>query len=297
MYDIVILTESRYENPKKIDWYIQQVLTEDTLLQKALEKNNLKVIRKDWLCKKFDWSATRYVIFRTTWDYFDKINTFIKWIEKVDTKTKFINYKDLIIWNIDKHYLKDLKKKNINIPPTHFIKKGEYTSLIELFDKYNWKEAIIKPAISGAARETYRINRKNLHKYELLFKNLINKESMLFQKFLENIINIGEISLIIIGGRFTHAVRKIAKEGDFRVQDDHGGTVEPYIARNEEIDFAENVVKQCNKEPIYARVDIIYDDNNEPSLSELELIEPELWFRNYPTAAKLLANEIAKKFI
>jgi hypothetical protein len=36
----------------------------------------------------------------------------------------------------------------------------------------------------------------------------------------------------------------------------------------------------------------VNDNNDKPSLSELELIEPELWFRNYPKAAELLAEEI-----
>ena len=30
-------------------------------------------------------------------------------------------------------------------------------------------------------------------------------------------------------GEYSHSVRKIAKEGDFRVQDDHGGRVEKHI--------------------------------------------------------------------
>jgi len=33
MHDVVILTDNRYENPKSIDWYVQQVLTEDNLLK------------------------------------------------------------------------------------------------------------------------------------------------------------------------------------------------------------------------------------------------------------------------
>ena len=116
---------------------------------------------------------------------------------------------------------------------------------------------------------------------------------MLFQEFLENIILSGEISLIMIGGKYTHAVKKIAKKGDFRVQDDHGGKVEKYTPNKEEITFAENCLKASPYTPVYARVDIVYD-NNKPSLSELELIEPELWFRNYPKATELLAREIEK---
>ena len=46
IYDIVILTDSRYEKPDKTDWYIEQILLEDGLVQKALEEKGLKVIRK-----------------------------------------------------------------------------------------------------------------------------------------------------------------------------------------------------------------------------------------------------------
>ena len=101
-----------------------------------------------------------------------------------------------------------------------------------------------------------------------------------------------EISLIMIGSKYTHAVKKIAKKGDFRVQDDHGGKVEEYIPIKEEILFAENCLRAIPFSPIYARVDIVYDNKKQPSLSELELIEPELWFRNNKESATLLAKEI-----
>ena len=91
---------------------------------------------------------------------------------------------------------------------------------------------------------------------------------MLFQEFLNNIIFNGEISLIMIGGKYTHSVKKIAKKGDFRVQDDHGGIVEKYEATSEEIKFAEKCIEKCPFYPIYDRVDIVYDNNNKPSLSE-----------------------------
>ena len=119
---------------------------------------------------------------------------------------------------------------------------------------------------------------------------------MLFQEFLNNITAKGEISLIMIGRKFTHAVKKMAKKGDFRVQDDHGGKVEEYNPTIEEISFAENCLKISPFTPIYARVDIVDDNKNKPSLSELELIEPGLWFRNCSKSAELLAIEIKKLF-
>ena len=118
---------------------------------------------------------------------------------------------------------------------------------------------------------------------------------MLFQEFLNSIVIKGEISLIVVNGIYTHAVKKTAKKGDFRVQDDHGGKVERYDPNKKEIKFAEKCINKCIQMPLYARVDLIYDNNNKISLSELELIEPELWFRKNKSSAKLLAKSIKNK--
>ena len=296
MYDVVILTDNRYENPKSIDWYVQQVLTEDNLLKTELEKLDLRVVKKAWNSLDFNWSETKFAIFRSTWDYFDKFRDFKTWLEKVKKETTFINSYELINWNLDKKYLIELNKKGVNIPTSEIITKEDNLNLESLFKKHDFSEAIIKPTISGAARETYKISKNNFHEYEKKFFNLKSKEDLIFQEFLSNIISKGEISLIFIGENYTHAVKKIAKEGDFRVQDDHGGSVKVYDASKEEILFAQNCLAKCPILPVYSRVDIIYDNENEISLGEIELIEPELWFRNNKTAAKLLANEISKKF-
>lgn len=296
MYDVVILTDKRYEEPKSINWYIQQVLTEDQLLLLELEKLGLRVIKKAWNSLDFNWSETKFAIFRSTWDYFDKFRDFKTWLEKVKEETTFINSYELINWNLDKKYLIELNKKGINIPTSEVITKENNLTLECLFKKYDFNEAIIKPTISGAARETYKISKNNFHKYEKKFFDLKSKEDIIFQEFLSNIVSKGETSLIFIGENYTHAVKKIAKKGDFRVQDDHGGSVEVYNANKEEIIFAKSCLNKCPTVPIYSRVDIIYDNNNEISLGELEMIEPELWFRNNKDAAKLLANEINKLF-
>ena len=294
MYDIIILTEKRYFKPIKKNWYINQVLEEDNILLEEIKKLGLKVGRKDWNDKNFNWKNTKLAIFRSTWDYFDKITEFTSWIKSNKSKTIFLNSYELIKWNINKSYLNDLKDNNINIAKTKFINQDNFITLKELFHKTKFKDAVIKPSISGAAKNTFKINLNNYFEYENSFKNLIFNENseMIFQEFLYSIQRIGEISLIVINGQFTHAVKKIAKHGDFRVQDDHGGKVINHIAVKKEIEFAENCIKACPFKPIYARVDIIYDNYNEISLSELELIEPELWFRKNIKSARKLAKAI-----
>ncbi len=292
MIDVVVLTDKRYLEDSETDAYKHNVFYEDGLVVNALKKEGLNVLRLAWDDVKFNWSFTKCILFRTTWDYFDRFQEFSKWLNEVSKQTKLFNSEDIIRWNIDKHYLLDLKQKSVHIAETHFIEKEEKITLQELHEKLNWSETVLKPCISGAARHTYKLNLDNINTHESVFKGLITEEAMMLQPFQNNIVEKGEVSMMVINGTFTHAVLKIAKKGDFRVQDDFGGTVHKYIPPEKEIEFAENAVKHCPELPIYARVDIFTDNKGEIALSELELIEPELWFRNHPEAAILLASAI-----
>lgn len=295
-FDLVLLTDRRYENPTQITPYIRNILTEDQLLQQALESLGLRVIRKDWASPDFDWSSTRYALFRTTWDYFDRFLEFVPWLDRVEMHTELINPSPLIRWNMDKRYLKDLEDKGIHICSTHFIEPGDTTSLKTLHETLGWQETVLKPAVSGGARHTYWLQPGNLAAHEAVFQELIQTKAMLLQPFQKNIMAKGEVSHMVFDGRYTHSVLKVAKAGDFRVQDDHGGTVHPYQASPLEIAYAEQVVAACNPSPIYARVDVVEDNQGNLALVELELIEPELWFRLHPMAAEALAQAIYKSY-
>lgn len=297
-YDVVILTDPRYINPAKQSAYIDNVLLEDQLVVEGLQKEGLKAIRKSWDDPDFDWSTTKYALFRTTWDYFDRFPEFSKWLENTSQKTQFINSKKLIYWNIDKHYLHDLSLAGVTIPKTYFVEQGTQISLKEAYlhavEKLEFRPStfIIKPCVSGAARHTYKIQKELIEEYEDIFQKLISEEAMMLQEFQENIVKEGEISMMVFNGQVTHAVLKIAKPGDFRVQDDFGGTVHPFKPTIAQIDFATRVVHAAPELPMYARVDMFKDNDGNWALAELEIFEPELWFRLNPAAAEILAKSI-----
>lgn len=294
-YDCIILTESKYINPLKINDYVQNILDEDALIKAALEKIGMKVKRVAWDDSSFDWTSTKSALFRATWDYFHRFEEFSKWLEKVSKETLLINPETIIRWNIDKHYLQDLQNNGVHIAETHFIEKETKTTLKKLHKQLGWKETVLKPCVSGGARHTYKLNTDNLNAHETIFQELIKNEAMMLQPFQYNIIEKGEVSMMVFNGQYTHAVLKIAKAGDFRVQDDYGGTIHNYKPSIEDIKFAEQVVNACEELPMYARVDFILDNDNKLALLELELIEPELWFRNHHTAANVLAKGIKNK--
>ena len=296
IFDIVVLTDDRYVAPENPNWYTKNILTEDGLVIDALKNKGFRVSRKSWSDPNFDWSSTKAVLFRTTWDYFDRYEEWKNWLKKVSRTTAMINPYPLIEWNMDKHYLKDLQQKGVNIPETHYVEIGVVTNLSALFAQKEWTECILKPCISGAARHTYRIDLSNIQEYESIFQKLIREEAMMLQPFQKNVVEKGEISLMVMGGQCTHAVLKIAKAGDFRVQDDFGGTVHEYQPTSEEIAFAEKAVAACDPQPYYARVDIIRNNHDELAVIEMEMIEPELWFRLNPKAAEVLAESIQLNF-
>lgn len=294
MFDVVILTDERYVNPTKKSEYIDNVITEDRLVMDGLEKRGLKTKKVAWSDSSFDWSSTRMALFRTTWDYAEKFTAFSDWLMEVSMKTKLVNDYETIIWNLDKHYLDDLKNEGVRVVETYFIEPRDQRTLLELHQELGWENTVLKPAISAAAKDTFKLNPENLSEHEELYAELIRDETMMIQPFQNDVVSRGEISLMLIGGEYTHAVLKVAKPGDFRVQDDFGGTVEEYTPTQEEIDLAVVAVNACEQTPIYARVDIVNDNNGKPAVSELELVEPEMWFRKNHQSAEKLASEIHK---
>ncbi len=290
--DIYLLTESRYVTPSNPNEYTKTLLLEDELVKKALERKGLSVMRVDWADPNVDWKKGRAALFRTTWDYFERFDEFEPWLERTRKHIQFINSAEQVHWNMDKHYLSDLRSNGVKIVPTFFIEPREVSALTDIISTLNWEEMILKPAIAGAARHTYRINKQNVAQYEDIFAELIAKESMLIQPFVSTVLEQGEVSFMVFGGKFTHAILKKAKPGDFRVQDDFGGTVHEYQASQDEKAFAESVVQACNTLPIYARVDVMVDESGQMLVSELEIIEPELWFRHNPQAADVLAEAV-----
>ncbi|CAG5077765.1 ATP-grasp domain-containing protein [Parvicella tangerina] len=292
-YDVVVLTEDRYAYPEKVVDYTKNVLVEDALLLNALNALGLRVARFSWSDPNVDWSKVKAVVFRTTWDYFDRYDEFKPWFDKLKNSLVMYNDASILEWNQDKIYLQEMFDKGVHIPETIFIEKGDARRLEDVVNGLSTDEFVLKPNISGAARLTFRLQKSECKDFEDKYREMIDREDFMVQAFQKQILTRGEVSLMLINGEYTHAVLKRGKSGDFRVQDDFGGTAVPYDPNQEEIDFANKCFNLLEIKPQYCRVDIIWDNENNLALSELELIEPELWMRTCPKAATKLAQAIA----
>ncbi len=116
----------------------------------------------------------------------------------------------------------------------------------------------------------------------------------ILQPLQQSVMRDGEDTLMFFNGCVTHAMRKVPRHGDFRVQDDHGGTVHPYEPSDAQIEFAQRAMAACQPAPAYGRVDLVRDNHGNFAVMELELIEPGLWLRSHPPATTAFADAIAK---
>jgi glutathione synthase/RimK-type ligase-like ATP-grasp enzyme len=293
--DIALISERRFvgREPAPDDWYLRNILHDDRLLTEALAARGLTAQRVDWADPTVDWASFKLAVFRTTWDYFERYAEFTAWLKRAEAQVRCINDARTIWWNLDKHYLGDLEARGVAIVPTVYREAGATESLPDLVARTGWTEGVLKPCVSGAARHTYRVNASTAAALEMQIAPVLATEAFLYQPFVQDIQVGGERSLMVLGGVATHAVQKVPKAGDFRVQDDHGGTWSPYGPTPEEIAFAQRAVAAVTPRPQYARVDIVRGNDGQLQIMELELIEPELWLRSEPAAAARFAEAIA----
>jgi glutathione synthase/RimK-type ligase-like ATP-grasp enzyme len=305
--DVVVLTTTPYTKIRLSDAdlsdYHRNLVTEDMLVVEALERKGLSARRVGWDDPHFNWLSPKAIVVRTIWDYFTRYDEFSDWLEKVSSQNVFLmNSAELIAWNVDKHYLNELHERGVKICTTTFVEIGvlahENTTLSKLIEEnLEWDDFVIKPCISAASRETYRVQRGAVPpEVDARYAQLNKDEAFMVQPFQRNVLTQGELSIIIFQGKISHAMLKKAPEGEFRVQDLFGGTVSICSSiGEEERAFALKCYAACPEPPLFARVDIIRDNNDHWVLAEMEIIEPELWFRFCPQAADHLAEGVVTR--
>lgn len=248
-------------------------LAGDDLLVSELTKNNNYLVETHSWNKKIDWAQFDAVIIRTTWDYMLHIQEFMQTLEFISQKTKLLNPFDIIRWNHHKFYLKELENQGVLIAPSVFF---SFPGPVSIPNSWNSTHLIIKPAISAGSYKTLKLSRAEFETAE--FKKELHQGDWILQPYLENITG-GEISLIYFDEKFSHAILKVPKSGEFRVQEDFGGAVLPYAPSTELLELSQNILKKVDRSLLYARVDVIpYQDSY--ALMELELIEPSLYFKH-----------------
>lgn len=255
----------------------------------------------EWDDEAIDWSAFGLTVLRSTWDYSTRLPEFLRWIDRISPQTTLVNPREVVRWNTDKHYLEQLANAGVPVVPSTFVEPGEDARrALDAFLADAGDEFVVKPSVGAGSRDAQRYGREEhlaalAHATRLLDAN----RSVLLQPYLARVDAHGETALIFFAGAFSHAIRKgpLLKRGEGPTRalfaTEH---ITPRAADADEIAVAERTLAAMPFGALlYARVDLIHDDDGAPRVLELELTEPSLFFAHAPGSAERFARAIVER--
>ncbi len=249
----------------------------DSLTYGPMAQLGWQVEEIPWNRPHVNWREFEAVIIRSTWDYQKHTQAFLATLEQIEAcGTKLFNSFSYCQWNLNKNYLRDLQRKGIRILPTQWADRMVPGDLDRWLEESVAGKIVVKPVVGANADDTFVIDQASPNHRDAAQCTFRDKPFMV-QPFVETIHTIGEFSLIYFGGQFSHAILKQPKEGDFRVQEEHGGFLQSIAPSPDLLETGQQVIDQLGETLLYARVDFVYW-NDEPTLMEVELIEPSLYF-------------------
>lgn len=249
---------------------------DDRLFADALRERGVEVRAAVWDDPAVQWADFDRVVVRSTWDYHLRAGAFLAWADRVGER--LVNGAELVRWNADKGYLLDLEGRGVAIVPTVRLRPGDDAG--NVLAERGWSRAVAKPVVSAAA-----------YGVRIVTGSVRAEADLLLQPFVEEIVSKGEWSFVFLAGAFSHAVVKRPAAGDFRVQEEYGGTVARAEPSKDLVLQASTALEHLPRPWTYARVDAV-ETPGRLLLVELELIEPELFFRFDSASADRLAAAV-----
>jgi hypothetical protein len=264
----------------------------DQLVLPYLHALDITIDAVSWDDSSIAWDAFDAVILRSCWDYHLRPAEFLKWLMQLEEcGVRVWNAPAIVRWNMDKHYLHDLHLAGVNVPPSLWFDQGAVVDLQALFASQHWSRVIIKPRISATAHHTWIATSRTLQTDQYKLWQLLQHGGVVIQPFIDEIVTDGEWSFIFFDKQYSHAVVKRPKAGDFRVQDDFGGTVEVRHPSQSLLADAQRIVDYLPDALLYTRLDAVVC-SGQLVVMEVELIEPFLFLESAPNAAEQFAIAI-----
>ncbi|GAB3828767.1 hypothetical protein GCM10028895_42700 [Pontibacter rugosus] len=151
---------------------------ENSRLYDLLSQKGLNITLEIWDDPAVDWSKYDVVVLKSPWDYFDKITAFYAWLDKLEQLgVRVLNPTSIVRWNTDKRYLIELQEKGVSVVPSLWLEQGAALNVDELFEKLQADKVILKPAISGGAKNTFALTQAEAQEQAASINNLLQQES------------------------------------------------------------------------------------------------------------------------
>jgi glutathione synthase/RimK-type ligase-like ATP-grasp enzyme len=163
--------------------------------------------------------------------------------------------------------------------------------------EYNESPIVLKPATAAGAKRTVKLGALDRENARAVAEEIFaSGDVVIVQEYVDAIASDGEWSLVFFDHAFSHALKKRPARGDFRVQEEFGGSVAPETAPRDVIAMAAKALEASDRDFLYARIDgVVSVPHGGFCVTELEVVEPELFFRVDPHAAARFADALAKR--
>ena len=269
----------------------------DAALHEALTARGIPFERPRWR-DDVDWSAYDLAVVRTAWDYTEDPVAFAAWAARTAAVVPVENPPDVLRWNTHKSYLLELEERGAPVIPTAWLGRGDTVDLAALCAARGWGDVIVKPAVAAASDGLVRVGGgpAGHRRGQDALDALVATGDVLVQPFRRRIAE-GELSLVAVDGRVTHAVRKRPAAGDFRVQGRSGGSYAPEVPAADAVRLAEWILSVVGTTLLYARVDLVAADDGTLELGELEATEPDLYLEYSEEGTRALVDAIVGRLM
>jgi glutathione synthase/RimK-type ligase-like ATP-grasp enzyme len=267
------------------------VPAEDRVLAKALRRVGWSVAHPIWNDPAVDWSSYRIAIVRSTWDYHRQRPAYLRWVRSTARRVELWNRPEVLRWNTDKRYLRDLARAGVPVVPTLWSPPGRPLDLAEAMDEHGWEMVVVKPAVSAAGDRTFRVGRAEADAGQRALARICRTGTGIVQPFWSSVESTGERSFVFLDGRFSHSVRRVP------LFPRHARRRRERLAPASRAmrSVATQALSACPKDLLYARVDLIADAEGDWRVLEVELTEPSLFFVPYPKGAGTMAAAIVRR--
>jgi glutathione synthase/RimK-type ligase-like ATP-grasp enzyme len=246
-----------------------------------------------WDDQAENWAEYDTLVLRSPWDYHLRPVEFVAWLDTIESAgVQLWNPYSVVRWNMHKRYLRDLEAKGVLIAETEWVARAEPPPLSAVLARRGWTDAIIKPAISASATDTWRTSRDPVAD-GIRYRELVERADVLVQRTVAEVAAVGEWSLMFIDSEYSHGVIKRPAAGDFRVQTEMGGTAALAEPPRAVIAAAEAIVAMLPEPCLYTRIDGV-ETARGFMLMEVEAIEPLLFFAFAPEACASMAQALAR---
>jgi hypothetical protein len=257
-----------------------------SLHEEAFAKAGVTLDHCVWWDPDVNWGRYDLVVIRSPWDYVPRLREYRQWLRAVGRLGTLRNPAAVVEWNIDKRYLLELGLAGVPVIATRIATSNEELAAIL---GSTTGEMVIKPVISAGSVDTGRFEVDDPGAIELGQRILGGGTPVMVQPAVPSVAVDGEVSTVLFGGQISHTFRKgtiLALGGGFRGHDYEEHVEAEALSAEQErvVTTAVDAVARIASDRLgvvrpllYARVDVVREEDGRASVLEVELNEPSFF--------------------